>query len=127
MWRHRSTDITTADATLGSLRGSIVAFEGPLACGSMMVDCQDEWNLGCADKKCKVVLDHAVKPRESKTLYVNYLSAAGVDGMTVTTPSGMAYQVNKRALRAVDSMNPGVYMMDYPGAGLINALIERNF
>mmetsp|Transcript_8757 Transcript_8757/g.17363 ORF Transcript_8757/g.17363 Transcript_8757/m.17363 type:complete len:382 (-) Transcript_8757:330-1475(-) len=124
MWQRFSTDL--AKATLGQLRRRIVAFDGA---GNVTrnLDMQNEWSTGDADWKWEQVFAHARRPRKEKTLYCSFLSAVGQDGMTLCTPSGMAYKVNGKAMQTVGKFNPGIYLMDYPGEGLVRRMVERNF
>mmetsp|Transcript_102475 Transcript_102475/g.235112 ORF Transcript_102475/g.235112 Transcript_102475/m.235112 type:complete len:383 (-) Transcript_102475:126-1274(-) len=123
MWEMFSVHL--AGATLGELRSRIVAFDGR-CCGAHRIDRQDKWTLGDAGEKWDTVLSHATQQRDPCTLYINNMNSVGRDGMTYSTPAAIAYQVNSKALGSVGSFRPGVYLMDYPGTGLVRELFQRN-
>lgn len=87
--------------------------------------CKTIGKLATLLKKYSKVYEHATKERQPSTLYVNYLNAKGADGMTYCTPSSIATHVNQKAYDAVRCFNPGIYLMDCPGTGLVKAIVRR--
>eukprot|EP00927_Polykrikos_kofoidii_P055804 TRINITY_DN50006_c0_g1_i1.p1 TRINITY_DN50006_c0_g1~~TRINITY_DN50006_c0_g1_i1.p1 ORF type:complete len:351 (-),score=59.96 TRINITY_DN50006_c0_g1_i1:173-1225(-) len=124
MWELFSMNLS--HATLGQLRGRIVAFDGS-GHSTNARNFQNEWQLGDADLKWEKVHAHATCERVPDTLFISGLNAVGFCGITFCTPSGMAYKVNDMAYHSVDSFNPGIYLMDYPGSGLVKKIVFRNF
>merc|ERR1711957_861182 len=90
------------------------------------LDVQDEWKLADADAKVPEIMNHAQRDREPGSLYMSYLSAAGMDGFSFKPPSVVAEQVNKSIFNQVELLKPGLYLMDYPGDGLIRSIVARN-
>lgn len=110
---------------LGKVRGKVVLFSGAMGSKSG-IDQQNKWELGDHTEKFREVAAHAQKERVPGVLYVNWLSSQGRDALGYITPSGVAYHVNKSFHEDLDSVLPSVYMMDYPGADLIQRLIDHN-
>jgi len=113
------------NSEVGKFRGHIVAFQGYGA--NILIDKQDKFRTGDADQKWNDIYKHATKTRIPCKLYINYLSGTGADGMTFCTPSGMAFTINGKTLSYVHNFKPSVYIMDYPGSGLVENLIMKNF
>ncbi|MFY0574867.1 phosphatidylinositol-specific phospholipase C [Cystobacter fuscus] len=118
--------------TLGEVRGKIVILDdfdgGDHGIGWGSLDKQDAWEETNTDTKWNLVRAHleAASAGDPNTLYINFLSAAGVGG----TPSAIAGSVNENALHylmGTGVQRTGVLMMDFPGAGLIDAIIAHNF
>jgi 1-phosphatidylinositol phosphodiesterase len=109
--------------SLEEMRGHIFAIQGGF--GKVPTDIQEEM-LGDARAKFEEVRRHGVKERKDGTLYINYFSSCGADGMTWATPSGIARHVNAEAVRAMADFKPSVFMLDYPGTGLVEKIITRN-
>ncbi|HEX5754038.1 MAG TPA: phosphatidylinositol-specific phospholipase C domain-containing protein [Archangium sp.] len=118
--------------TLSEVRGKIVIlddFEGGdhgINWGSIRL--QDAWEETNTTNKWNLVRNHLVAANtgDLNALYVNFLSASGAGG----TPAGIADDVNEQSLHYLMGANvqrTGVMMMDFPGAGLIDAIIAHNF
>jgi len=113
-----------SNQTLGGIRGKIV-FIG--SCKSACDTCvQDFWKTGNADHKANVVIAHGTKRRDPERVHMNWLNAVGRDGITCITPAGMAFQINKVAYDNMWKFGPSVFMMDFPGTGLVDMIIKRN-
>ncbi|AKJ06057.1 1-phosphatidylinositol phosphodiesterase [Archangium gephyra] len=117
---------------LSEVRGKIVIlddFEGGdhgINWGSIRL--QDAWEETNTATKWNLVRNHLVAANtgDLNALYLNFLSASGSGG----TPAGIADDVNEQALHYLMGANvqrTGVMMMDFPGAGLIDAIIAHNF
>ncbi|OJH40080.1 phosphatidylinositol-specific phospholipase C [Cystobacter ferrugineus] len=118
--------------TLGEVRGKIVILDdfdgGDHGIGWGSLNKQDAWEETNTDTKWNLVRAHldAASTGNPNTLYINFLSAAGIGG----TPSAIAGSVNEDALHylmGTGVQRTGVLMMDFPGAGLIDAIIAHNF
>ncbi|WP_257451479.1 phosphatidylinositol-specific phospholipase C domain-containing protein [Archangium lipolyticum] len=117
---------------LGDVRGRIVIIDDfaggtyGISWGSLAL--QDAWTETNTTTKWNLVRDHleATDAGDPNRLYVNFLSASGVGG----TPRAIAGAVNQEALHYLMGGNvqrTGVLMMDFPGAGLIDAIIAHDF
>mmetsp|Transcript_44524 Transcript_44524/g.123274 ORF Transcript_44524/g.123274 Transcript_44524/m.123274 type:complete len:350 (-) Transcript_44524:151-1200(-) len=116
-------------ATLGELRGRVhfIAFQSHLKLYVQPLEVQDEWNTGDEDKKFKAIMEHATQERTPGTLYLSFFSACGKDGkVCYKAPGAMAWQVNKLIHDEIPKFKPGVYMMDFPGTGLVEKLLAKN-
>ncbi|ATB31012.1 phosphatidylinositol-specific phospholipase C domain-containing protein [Melittangium boletus] len=118
--------------TLGEARGKIVILDdfegGDHGINWNSIRLQDAWEETNTTTKWNLVRNHLVTTNTGDTnaLYLNFLSAAGAGG----TPAGIADDVNEQALHYLMGSNvqrTGVLMMDFPGAGLIDAIIAHNF
>mmetsp|Transcript_107519 Transcript_107519/g.302630 ORF Transcript_107519/g.302630 Transcript_107519/m.302630 type:complete len:703 (+) Transcript_107519:72-2180(+) len=124
---NRWYDARTWD-TLGHVRGKCIFVQhgSALALYAQTLDVQDAWQEADDSKKARIVRDHAHKPRNNNTLYLSYLSAAGSDHFCYKVPSALAIQMNKVLYDDWLGAGQGIYMMDYPGQGIIDRLIARN-
>jgi len=122
----------TSVPTLGEARGKIVILDdfegGDHGINWNSIRLQDAWEETNTTTKWNLVRNHLVTTNTGDTnaLYLNFLSSAGVGG----TPAGIADDVNEQALHYLMGSNvqrTGVLMMDFPGAGLIDAIIAHNF
>jgi len=120
-WSQFETDFS--GLRLDEMRGRVFAIQGSF--GRVPTDVQEK-SLGHSKAQVEEVLQHAVKERRDDTLYINYLSGGGADGLTWATPSVIARHVNAEAVRAMADFKPSVFMMDYPGTGLVEKIITRN-
>ena len=120
-WSNFETDFS--GLPLDEMRGCVFAIQGSF--GRVPTDVQEK-SLGSSKAKIEEVLQHAVKERRDDTLHINYLSGGGADGMTWATPSVIARHVNAEAVRAMADFKPSVFMLDYPGTGLVEKIITRN-
>ncbi|OJT20209.1 hypothetical protein BO221_32780 [Archangium sp. Cb G35] len=117
---------------LGEVRGKIVILDdfdgGDHGISWNSIRLQDAWEETNTTNKWNLARNHLVAANtgDINSLYVNFLSAAGAGG----TPAGIADEVNEQALHYLMGANvqrTGVVMMDFPGAGLIDAIIAHNF
>jgi len=117
--------------SLGEMRGKIV----PVAIGSAMklyrhaLDVQDVYDIGDENKKFDEIKTHAMKDRTPGTLFVSFCSAVGREGNTCfKAPCVLAYDVNKMVMDAMPGgeFGAGVYLFDFPGNALVDAVIARN-
>ncbi|WP_233261450.1 phosphatidylinositol-specific phospholipase C domain-containing protein [Vitiosangium sp. GDMCC 1.1324] len=122
----------TTVPTLGEVRGKIVILDdfagGAYGISWDSLNKQDAWTETNTTNKWNLVRTHleATNSGSPNTLYVNFLSASGAGG----TPKGVAGGVNEQALHYLVGGNvvrTGVLMMDFPGAGLIDAIIAHDF
>jgi len=91
------------------------------------IDCQDVYNTGDENEKFAKIVEHAQKPREEGTMYISFCSAVGQDGrVCFKAPGAVAYDVNKMVMEGLGSFNPGIYLFDFPGNSLVQAVIDRN-
>ncbi|WP_082127037.1 phosphatidylinositol-specific phospholipase C [Allosalinactinospora lopnorensis] len=131
--------------TLGEARGKIVLLQdfngdgavyGPRWGGPAM-DIQDEYRVPTIfdiDDKWHKARAHFEKTGsgDSEALSVNFLSGAGVGAYPKEVARGVLglRGVNDFALQYLFERNvsrTGVVMMDYPGAGLVDAVVAHNF
>ncbi|WP_224247684.1 phosphatidylinositol-specific phospholipase C [Hyalangium gracile] len=136
--------------TLEQVRGKIVivqAFGGgsygvrwPSDGSNASFDVQDEWEvtwLWDIPTKWERILAQFEKTKSgsASVMYVNFLSGSsstgGVHPYTVASGEGSVYRgMNDQALEylmAGNMQRTGMVMMDFPGAGLIDAIIAHNF
>eukprot|EP00928_Gymnodinium_smaydae_P013720 TRINITY_DN14984_c0_g2_i2.p1 TRINITY_DN14984_c0_g2~~TRINITY_DN14984_c0_g2_i2.p1 ORF type:complete len:624 (-),score=80.31 TRINITY_DN14984_c0_g2_i2:114-1889(-) len=73
----------------------------------------------------KSVIDHVTADRVTGSVHLTYLAAKAGDG-SVKTPSSMAYHVNRVLMAHSRHVKAGIFMIDYPSAGLIQRLLRRN-
>lgn len=114
---------------LGKFRGkiTILAFGSNLKLYLQKLAIQDEYKTSDEDKKFEIIKAHSNKERVSGVLSINFCSAVGLEGWTCfKPPSAVAYAVNKMLLESKDTLGPGAYLCDFPGNGLLKALVTRN-
>ena len=125
---------------LGQVRGKIVILDnfsgGAHGINWHDLDLQDVYEETNTDVKWEWVRNHLERTNAAgfSRLHVNFLSAAGSNfgDYVICTgcPSTIAREVNPDMLNYLSGVNiqhTGVLMMDFPGAGLIDAIIARNF
>jgi 1-phosphatidylinositol phosphodiesterase len=131
----------TTIPTLGEVRGKIVIlddFGGGHGISWQSLQIQDDYVVNTVfdiDDKWEKVKNHLVSTNggSSANMYVNFLSgsSAGAYPNTVAGGDGGAIRgVNDYALEYLVAGNvqrTGVMMMDFPGAGLIDAIIAHSF
>jgi hypothetical protein len=126
LWNLRATG---AFGQLSGFRGKItlLAFGSPIKLFKQDFDLQDEYDTGDEDKKFKFIMDHAAKSRPATTLQISFCSAVGKDGWTCfKAPGALAYNINKMVFDAKDKLTPGLYLFDFPGNKLIEAIVDLN-
>ncbi|WP_434300497.1 phosphatidylinositol-specific phospholipase C domain-containing protein [Corallococcus exiguus] len=128
--------------TLGEVRGKIVILDnfggGAYGVNWGSLALQDDWTVSTIfdiDNKWDKVRDHLGRTNAGAppTLYVNFLSGSSVAAFpnVVAGGDGMAIRgVNDYAIDHLVGGNvqrAGVVMMDFPGAGLIDAILALNY
>lgn len=114
---------------LGDVRGKVVMYHGHKGLVNRELerrcDVQDDHESARGDLKWNVVAEHSQKPRQAGVMFVNYSSAHG--GGTGPFPIDVAQEVNYLLWRHAESLQPGIYNMDFPGGDLIQSIYQRYF
>ena len=143
-------DTSNRVPTLGEVRGKVVVlhdFLGGSVRGlywsSSLLNIQDEFYVCCIweiDAKWQHVLDHLAltntpEPGDENDLFINFTSGAGglfpssvAGGECCTTTGVNEFFLDFLFAGTLVRLFPktGVMLMDFPGAGLIDAIIARN-
>ncbi|MFP2925958.1 phosphatidylinositol-specific phospholipase C domain-containing protein [Pyxidicoccus sp. 3LG] len=128
--------------TLGEVRGKIVILDdfagGTYGIPWSSLDLQDDWTVSTLfdiDDKWNKVRAHLERTNTGSpsTLYVNFLSGSSAGAFPYVVAGGagaVARGVNDYAIDYLVGANvqrAGVMMMDFPGAGLIDAILALNY
>ena len=117
--------------TMGEIRGKILFINifKTYATKIPGFTVQNDWTVNCRcymrEKKRKIKrhFNRAITLTDGEKLFLNHLSCSS--DYALMTPATGAYKCNKLALRYQGRL--GMIMMDYPGEGLIEHLINQNF
>lgn len=138
MWDEYTKDIKDMiykyegkDVTMGQIRGKIFWIEIFATHASKIPNftVQNEWTVNCRwmnrlkRRKLKDYFNASILMTDTNRIFLHHLSASSDYGMM--EPATSAYKLNKYAFRYAGRL--GLVMMDYPGEGLINYLIQMNF
>lgn len=143
-WQPSVNEVQTGIPTLGQVRGKIVVrsfdgrFGGWLGHGldANQISIQDDYNVPTLadidDKWTKVRNQLLAANADPAKLYINFTSgvSAGAYPYTVAGGTGVTEGVNQWVLDWLLEAHvdrTGVMMMDFPGGGLIGAIIAHNF
>ncbi|MCP3142623.1 phosphatidylinositol-specific phospholipase C domain-containing protein [Pyxidicoccus xibeiensis] len=128
--------------TLGEARGKIVILDdfagGAYGIRWSALDLQDDWTVSTVfdiDDKWNKVRAHLERTNTGSpsTLYVNFLSGSSAGAFPYVVAGGagsVARGVNDFAIDYLVGANvqrAGILMMDFPGAGLVDAILALNY
>lgn len=127
---------------IGDVRGKIVLCSRGRHCLNSVAPTSVQNNYKEADKDAflRYVLDHATQDREEGVMYCNWMNSVGLDDDHVMnnvtkildddwakSPACCAFLANKGLFMRIMDIKSSIFYIDYPGMGLIECIIERNF